>query len=276
MYVHDFQPKRIGIDHCLIFIAMPFDDKYDCIFNDLIVPATTQANKLLGYKDHLSLRPFRTKDDIRTTSGWINILENLFPAQIVMGVLTDNNQNVFYELGIAHATQQIARQILIANKGYEGSFDTKDLIYLEYNEKTITESIEPLAGKIVEAIKAYELEYEMSVIKARGSLGPFEFLALMTYGDRRNFVPNEADERILQLSDKKAEQLFVGINNLCHQGLLHFNTKPRHDGENPDASRIEFSYWWTGVGNDVLKLLSIISDTELLQRRKALPPQMNL
>lgn len=275
MYAHDFKPKRNDIDHCLIFIAMPFDDKYDCIYNDLIVPATTLANTILGYEGYLSLRPFRTKSDIRTTSGWINILENLFPAQIVMGVLTDNNQNVFYELGIAHATQQIARQILIANKGYQRSFDTKDLIYLEYDEKNITESIKPLAGKIVEAIKAYNLENEMTVIKARGSIGPFEFLALVTYGERRNFVYSESDKKVKQLSVKQAEQLLIGINNLCHFGLLHFNTDSRRDDENPDVFHIEFSYWWTGIGNDVLNLLSIITEAELLQRRKDLPPYLN-
>src|SRR4030065_2090680 len=148
MYAYDFRPKRKGIYHSLIFVAMPFDDKYSNIYDDLIDPATTKANKMLGYSGSLSLRTFRTKDDIRTTSGWINVLENLSTAQIVIGVLTGNNKNVFYELGIAHATQQIARQILIANKGYKPSFDTKDLIYLDYDKKNIAESIEPLAHKI--------------------------------------------------------------------------------------------------------------------------------
>jgi hypothetical protein len=32
MYAHDFKPNRYGIDHSLIFVAMPFDDKYDYIF----------------------------------------------------------------------------------------------------------------------------------------------------------------------------------------------------------------------------------------------------
>jgi len=83
MYVNDFKPKRNGIDHSLVFVAMPFDDKYDNIYNELIVPATTLANAILGYEDNLSLRPFRTKDDIKTTSGWMNILENLFTARLL-------------------------------------------------------------------------------------------------------------------------------------------------------------------------------------------------
>ena len=276
MYAYEFKSKRNGIDHSLIFVVMPFDDKYDNIYNDLIVPATAKANDILGYGGSLSLRTFRTKDDIRTTSGWINVLENLSTAQIVIGVLTGNNKNVFYELGIAHATQQIARQILIANKGYKPSFDTKDLIYLGYNKKNITESIEPLANKIVDAIKAYELEKEMAVIKARGSVGPFEFLALMTYGWRRNFYYDEAGEKENPLPDKQKEQLLIGINNLCHLGLLHFNTDSHRDEENSDVFHIDFSYWWTGIGNDVLKLLSIITGEELLQRKKDLPPYLNL
>lgn len=276
MYANDFKPKNNGIDHRLIFVAMPFADKYDCIYNDLIVPATALANTILGYEDNLSLRPFRTKDDIKTTSGWINILENLFTAQIVMGVLTDNNQNVFYELGIAHATQQIAKQILIANKGYQQSFDIKDLIYLEYDEKNIKESIEPLANKIVDAIKTYKLEKEKTVIKARGSIGPFEFSALITYGWRRNFYFDESDKKVKSLSEKQKEQLLIGINNLCHLGLLHFNTDSHRDAENPDVFHIGFSYWWTGIGNDVLNLLSIITEADLLQRKKDLPPYLDL
>jgi len=264
MYAHDFKPKRNGIDHSLIFLAMPFDDKYDYIFSDLIVPATASANLKLGYKDNLSLRAFRTKDDIRTTSGWINILENLFIAQIVIGVLTGKNQNVFYELGIAHATQQIARQILITETGDTPSFDTKDLIFLGYAEKNIAESIEPLADKIVDAIKTYNLENEKIVMKARGSIGPSGFEAIMTYGNKRNFAVHAA-----YLKDN--DPLRNGLDILCQQGLLYLNTASERDN---DVYNIEFSYWWTGIGNDVLKLLKIITEKELLQRRKDLPPYL--
>jgi hypothetical protein len=160
MYAFDFVTKARGIDHTLIFVAMPFDNKYNTIYNDLIIPAIDRTNIKLNNKGALLLKPFRTKDDIRTTSGWINVLEHLNVAQIVIGVMTDNNQNVFYEMGIAHATQQIARQILIANKGYERSFDTKDLIYHEYDENMISNSIDALANKITDAIKTYNLELE--------------------------------------------------------------------------------------------------------------------
>jgi len=265
MYAYDFVNKRTGIDHSLIFVAMPFDDKYDFIYNDLIVPAAASANEIFGYEENLSLRPFRTKDDIRTTSGWINVLEHLSNAQIVIGVLTGNNKNVFYELGIAHATQQIAKQILIAYKGYKPSFDVKDLIYLKYNKRNIAESIEPLADKIVNAIKDYDLENENVVIKTRGSVGMSGFTAIMTYGKYQNFAVHTAD-----LKDN--DPLRDGLDILCHDGLLHLNAASKRDNS---VYNIEFSYWWTGIGNDVLKSLEIITEEEFLQRRKEVTTFIN-
>lgn len=270
MYAFDFKPKNNGIDHRLIFVAMPFDDKYDYIFNDLIEPATVSANIKLGNDENLKLKPFRTKDDIRTTSGWMNILEHLYTAQIVIGVLTDNNQNVFYELGIAHATQQIARQILIANKGYKRSFDTKDLIYHEYDEGNISNSVDTLANKIVDAIKTYKLEFERKVIKARSMIGPLEFDVIMNHGPQRNFAIHAAgNEEYNKIhGEGSSVRRIQGITNLCHQGILHLNTKTIR---NADSYHIDFSYWWTGLGNDVLRFLDIITDEELSKRRKDIP-----
>jgi hypothetical protein len=255
MYAYDFISKITRIDHSLIFVAMPFDDKYDLIYDNLILPASTEANNIIGYGGNLSLHPFRTKDDIRTTSGWINVLENLSKAQVVIGVLSGNNKNVFYELGIAHATQQMARQILIAHKGYKPSFDTKDLIYLQYDRKNIAESIKPLANKIVNAIMTYDLEKEYVVKKDRGSVGMSGFTAIMAYGMAQNFAVHTAD-----LADNVP--LRDGLDILCQQGLLHLNTASN------STNNIEFSYYWTGIGNDVLKLLKIISEVEYLHRRE--------
>jgi len=258
MYAYDFISKITRIDHNLIFVAMPFGDKYDFIYDDLILPASTKANSKIGYGGNLSLRPFRTKDDIRTTSGWINVLENLSKVQVVIGVLSGNNKNVFYELGIAHATQQMARQILIAHKGYKPSFDTKDLIYLKYDRRYIAESINPLADKILNAIQTYDLEKENVVKKARGSVGMSGFTAIMAYGKRQHFAVHTADlAENVPLRD--------GLDILCQQGLLHLNTKSEDGSE-----KIEFSYYWTGIGTDVLKLLKIITEEEYLQMREVI------
>ena len=85
---------------------MPFAPEYDRVFTDLIQPAVAIAANNL----ERSLSPYRTKGDPRTTSGWVEVLEHLYTAQVVLGVLTKEvNANVQYELGIAHATQPIRR-----------------------------------------------------------------------------------------------------------------------------------------------------------------------
>lgn len=273
MYAFYFKPKHSGINHKEIFVVMSFAKKYDKLFNKLIAPATEEANKMLGYEKNQPLIAYRTKDDIRTTSGWINVLEHLTTAQIVLGVLTGNNLNVFYELGIAHATQPIARQILIAKKGYKPSFDTKDLIYFPYDEKNLKDYVVGLATKIVDAIKIYKIEEEKEIKRARQLLGPYDFETLMAYGGQNLFsVKTSKDfEMVYEKQHGKGSlsRHVQGITNLCQYGLLAFNTaSQRSEGT---GTRIEFAYYWTNFGNDLLFFLEIINEATLTERRIGLP-----
>jgi hypothetical protein len=281
MYPYDFKPKQTAINFTEVFAVMPFAEEYDDIFDKLISPATEKANELLAYAEHQRLIAYRTKDDIRMTSGWINVLEHLLTAQVVIGVLTSDNPNVFYELGIAHATEPMTRQILIANKGYKPKFDTKDLIYYEY-EDNLEKSIEPLALRIADAIKSYKIEQEKKVIQARMLIGPYEFEILMTQGGKRNFVLHtskkgredyERDllERVKEEHLKGAFERHVpAIANLCSHGLLglHTSSDIREDGR----TIVHFSYHWTEIGNCLLHLMGLISLEEVKARREGMPP----
>ncbi len=274
MYPYDFKPKLIGINHREVFALMPFAPKYDPIYNNLIVTATSEANNLLGINNRrTSLKPFRTKDDIRTTSGWINVLEHLNTAQIVIGVLTSSNPNVFYELGIAHATQPITRQILLASKGYKPKFDTKDLIFYRYNTNNLADDIKPLSIKIADAVNQYKIEKDKKILQGRMFVGPFDFEVIMMFGVRTHFAIHSKD---LQWRDKYEQQYgqgsfdrhVNGITNLCLHGLLGLNTESI---SNQNGIRVAFSYWWTNFGNDILHTMGIIDDNELKKRRESLP-----
>jgi hypothetical protein len=276
MYAYDFKPKNNGINHREIFVVMPFSPKYDVLYNDMIQPATAKANEILIYNKAQLLYTYRTKDDIRTVSGWINVLEHLKRAQIVLGVLTGNNINVFYELGIAHATQQISRQILIARKGYKPSFDTKDIIYFPYDSKDLTASIAGLAHKIADAIKTYNIDHDKEVSQARQLLGPYDFEVLMAHGVRRNFAVQTSRNFELEYDREYGEgslrRHVEGITNLCRYRLLALNTAPRRlDGV---GTNIEFSYYWTTLGNDLLYSQKIINE-ETLMKRRSLPDSIS-
>ena len=134
---------------------------------------------------------------------------------------------------------------------------------MEYDKKKISESVEPLADKIVKAIQDYDLRKDIEVKKARGALGVAGFCAIMRYGKKGHFAVHAA--QLLELDQQDKAPYRDGLDILCQQGLLFLNTAIQ-EGPYP----IQFSYWWTGIGNDVLKLLDIIKDAELSERRTTL------
>jgi hypothetical protein len=278
MYPYKFKPENKGINFKEIFVVMPFGSRFDKIFDNLILPAVEHANNILKYPKGQELCAYRAKDDMRTTPGWQNVLEHLYTAQIVLGVLDENNANVFYELGIAHATQPLTRQILIAKQGYRPKFDVKDLIYYPYSLNGT--DIDGLGAMIAGAVKNYKIEEERRINQARMLVGPYEFEVLMTQGSKRNFAlhtsskgrqdyENELLNRIGEEHLKGSFERHVpAISNLCSHGILGFNTVSRIED---NRTIVEFSYWWTDLGNCLLHFMKLISLDELNQRRVDLP-----
>lgn len=41
MYPFSFRPSRKGINHREVFVVMPFDPEYDCVFHELIEKAVS-------------------------------------------------------------------------------------------------------------------------------------------------------------------------------------------------------------------------------------------
>lgn len=54
---------------------------------------------------------------------------------------------------------------------------------------------------------------------------------------------------------------FEGLTHLCHAGLLRLSTKP-------SGGKIEYSYYWTDLGNAVLHRLEVIKRESLEDRIK--------
>jgi hypothetical protein len=251
MYPFNFRPAKKFIDFRKIFIAMPFDNEYETIYTDLIVRAIEKVNIELNENEKLTY--YRGKDPKYTRSGWLDILENLYTARIVIGVLTGDNANVFYELGIAHATQQIERQILIAERRYNPKFDLKDLIYIPYNPHDLNSSIGDLSDGIKDTLRLYDLNNDKRVALAESKLSSCEFDIIRSAGSKSHFFLSEQ----AKLTD------YEGLAHLCHAGLLRLSAKSTKTG---NELKIEYSYYWTDLGNAVLNRLKIISDEEWNKR----------
>lgn len=251
MYPFNFRPSKCFVDFRKIFIAMPFDDKYEPVFTELIVPAIEKINKNLNENDKLKI--YRGKDPKHTRSGWLEILENLYTARIVLGVISGDSVNVFYELGIAHATQQIERQLLIAEERYKPKFDLKDLIHIKYDPTSLSAGVDELANSIEDTLKIYDINNDRQISLAESKLSDFEFEVLRIYGKSSHFyLPKQA-----------SSQHFEGLAYLCHAGLLRLSTKPVQEEE---ELVIEFSYYWTDLGNAVIHRLKIIDENEMNDR----------
>lgn len=248
MYPFDFRPKGGFIDDKKIFVAMPFEDRFEIIYTDLIEPAIFALNENRNPNDKLFL--YRAKDPRHTRTGWLNILENLFTSRVIIGVLTGDNPNVFYELGIVHATQQIERQILLAEKGYKIKFDLKDIIHCFYDPDDIEASKDDLSISINDTLKYYKLINDRLVSQAESKISRYELWVLNHFGSNSHFV----------IPELMSDRLFDAIAFLCHHGLLRLSTQPRVGGS------IEFSYYWTDLGNAVLTKLNIVNEQERLDR----------
>lgn len=275
MYPYDFNPTLKGLNPEEVFVVMPFAPKYDAVFTDLIEPGVQKAGEAL---DRV-LRAYRTKDDLRTTSGWIEVMEHLTTAQVVLGVLTRSvNANVQYELGIAHATQPIRRQVLLAESSYKPSFDTKDLIFLQYQSKSPADSQDELSDRIKTAVSEWDVDKERIVRHAIAKITPFEFEIVMTWAHHGNFAvatsgdgPANYEDQVSQIygSDTRFmknvfERHCEAIAKLQHSGLLGLSTAAT-------PPRVEFSYYWTDLGNQVLLSFGLVTLAERTRRFRVMP-----
>jgi hypothetical protein len=275
MYPYDFTPTLMGLNPEEVFVVMPFAPQFDQVYSDLVEPAVDFAATSLKRR----LGAYRTKGDLRTTSGWIEVMEHLYTAQVVLGVLTRRvNPNVQYELGIAHATQPIRRQVLMAEKGYRPAFDTKDLIFMQYSPRSPGDFVEELADRIQTALQEWEVEQEAIVRHAIAKITPFEFEVLMQWYSSSHFAvatsgsgPGDYERHMAQLhgDDKRfMDGIFQrhcdAIGRLQGNGLLGFSTRA-------DPPRVEFTYYWTDLGNLVLCNFKLIDEVERRRRYEVMP-----
>jgi hypothetical protein len=279
MYPYNFSPTLKGLNPEEVFVVMPFATAYDKVYTDLIEPAVREAGKVLNRPLHA----YRTKGELRTTSGWMDVMEHLNTAQVVLSVLTNEvNANVHYEMGIAHATQPIIRQVLIAEERYKPTFDTKDLIFMNYSASSFAIHVVELRDRIRTSIEGWNVEQEQQVRHAIAKISPFEFEVVMLLGSSSPFViatsgtgPSDYESLMARArpGDTRFQQdVFMrhcnAIGRLQEIGLLALDANAGQRGT------VGFSYHWTDLGNLVLLNLKLITETDRLSRYQAMPPYL--
>ena len=120
-------------------MLMPFSNKYDLIYGEI--------------KRHLLNTGFvcnRADEIFGSVPIMSNVLKEILRAHFVIADLTDQNANVFYELGIAHSFKDVHNIVLISQNLDDVPFDIRHLSTIIYNE----DNIKHLTSSIHKTIKA--------------------------------------------------------------------------------------------------------------------------
>ena len=117
-----FQNVQVFSERPRAFVAMPFEEPFNTIYREVIQPEG----------ERLGLEVVRV-DEI-TGPGIIfeDIKREISESKVVIAEITSPNQNVFYELGYAHALNKPT--ILLARRGRELPFDIRSYPVIFYDD----------------------------------------------------------------------------------------------------------------------------------------------
>ncbi|MCK9151544.1 hypothetical protein [Methanobacterium alcaliphilum] len=122
--IFELENNELEVDEKLCFVLMPFDDKFDSIYENIIKKVVE------GNEFKLNCR---RADEIFGTGPIIeDIWKYIKKARILVAELTGRNPNVFYELGLAHAMSK--EVILITQNLDDVPFDLKHYRCLVYED----------------------------------------------------------------------------------------------------------------------------------------------
>jgi hypothetical protein len=157
----------------------------------------TPALRNVGFKPHRS--------EARTGKITKDIVRDLAYCELVVGVLTDNNPNVWYELGIRHSSRR--GTIMLLQEGTKPAFDVGDYGILFYKENNPTDLEEQLRRFIASVPRddspvADFLKIEVSFALNTAIGGLRDVAAII----RENFSnPAEALQGIRELQQSRAD-----------------------------------------------------------------------
>ena len=144
------------------FVLMPFQDRLKEIYTDVYVPVCLSNN----------IHCWRVDEIARPGSISRDIIEGILDADIIIADLTIKNANVFYELGIAHATGN--KTIMTAQSNDDVPFDIANyrVIFYEHSLNGCKELSRKLDLAIKELIAALDRTNNpfQEVLAARGGI----------------------------------------------------------------------------------------------------------
>jgi len=119
------EPLRRSQFQSDIFMMMPFRERFNAIYNNVIRPVTADLNLTI-----------KRGDDFTTTQGAIitEVWAAIYNCKVVIAETTEINANVYYELGIAHMLGKPAILMTQTKEVEQLPFDIRHLRFLVYED----------------------------------------------------------------------------------------------------------------------------------------------
>lgn len=173
------------------FVMMPFGQKLESVYVKV-----QEACKELGIAciraDSLyEQRPILT-----------NIVENIGCSQVLIGDLTDGNPNVFYEIGISHATRRIESIILISQNLEHVPFDLRHLPILLYD---------------MDSLLKLKVELKQRIETSLATTDGLKTIFNLVFGLERN---NQQTDLVIEYLAKKNPQKIKQIASIIDDDVL--------------------------------------------------------
>lgn len=118
----DFSDVTVCSTRPQVFVAMQFGEPFDTLYREVIAPRA----------DDLDLNVMRIDEVAGPGIILEDIKRQIAESKIVIAEITAPNQNVFYELGYAHALNKPT--ILLAQRGKELPFDIRSYRVIFYDD----------------------------------------------------------------------------------------------------------------------------------------------
>jgi hypothetical protein len=225
MDIRDIFNDEISVNQKYVFVIMPFKEPFESLYSNIIHPVVTSA----GYECEIADQP--------TNNAIIHdIVVSIIKSRIIIADISENNPNVMYELGIAHALQK--EVIIIYDATTVGKEILSDIRYIRARmyhntapggiklKQDLTQTLEYVGGKIeklemteqFEEAKKQEVSELLTMMKAqfeqrvnRVEYFTFHIIKLMfdaksSYTEIRKLVEeyrdNHTDENLQRLNRK--------------------------------------------------------------------------
>jgi hypothetical protein len=231
-----------------VFVAMPFHDEFNQVWQDAIRPAIEQ--------DHLlKLAAKRVDTSVLSGSIIVDILDGIAHSRLVFADVSvcregkwagQRNGNVMYEVGLTHALRQVEEIILVRCDNDEINFDLAGIRVNQYDRKEIQSTKILFSRLVADSLRAIDQSKSLQVQRAIDALDIDSLEYLTLFGEEIGFIgpnPQKMGEVLISVSKKAslARLQSLGIIKCVPVNNLSIPTIP--------------NFHWTKFGEAVLKQL---------------------